>query len=151
MDLILTMNLGQVGVFNVDWEKWRDFNARVGASTRFASIMKAHRKSGQNDKSVVLIEVLDGMDDVDKQSYLTNLVVEGLSRVLKVHSSKINLDDTLSNLGIDSLMLIELSLTIRSEFGLSILAAELPKYPTVKSLASNVQERLGRIRKAMIT
>lgn len=148
IELILPMSLGQIGVFDLNWDKWREFNPRVEASTRFAPIIKDSRKSGQSDRAVVLVEALDRLESLDQLPYLTDLVIEGLGKVLKVSPSKIDSENTLDNLGIDSLMLIELSLTIQSEFGLSIPAAELPKYPTVKSLASNIEERLGRVRQA---
>ncbi len=149
LEMALSLGLGQLGVFDVNWDQWWQANPSAERSSRFASLMKDRRKSAENDKAIVLVEELENIESQDKLPFLTNLVMNGLSKVLKIPVSKIKPDNTLDNLGIDSLMLIELSLTILSEFGLNIPAAELPKYPTVTSLASNIQERLDRIRRTL--
>jgi len=146
LEQVLSLKLGQIGVFDMDWDRWRESNPKGGQSSRFSSLLEGRGKTGQNARATVLLEALDGLESADQLAYLTNLVITGLSKVLKIPSEKIGPDNTLDNLGIDSLMLIELSLTILSEFGLNIPAAELPKYPTVTSLAGNIHERLDRIR-----
>ena len=94
------------------------------------------------------LDILNNSPQPEADEHITAAAREGLAKVLRLSPEKIGLEQKLDGLGIDSLILLELSLAIRDTFGIDISAAELFKQPTLASLSHEIISRLenGRSR-----
>ncbi|MCK5807586.1 SDR family NAD(P)-dependent oxidoreductase [bacterium] len=137
LDLILShQEESQVGLFDINWATWLQANTRAAQGSRFAIL--AEQNSGGDELNEELAALTEELLAVDPEERLT-LVAEKLrgvfARVLKFQADKIDMNESISNLGVDSLMTLELSSTIQAEFGLSITSMELLNGPTIMQMA----------------
>ncbi len=143
LERIIRSSFSQVGVFRVDWRRWKNANPNAASSHRLKYVLaEADRESSAVEKKGIAQE-LEKLDYDQQHKLLSEKAIGGLSRVLRISPEKIDIYQTLDSMGIDSLMLIELSLVIQSDFQVNIPAAELHRYPNIESLVTELLERLG--------
>jgi acyl transferase domain-containing protein/NADPH:quinone reductase-like Zn-dependent oxidoreductase/NAD(P)-dependent dehydrogenase (short-subunit alcohol dehydrogenase family)/acyl carrier protein len=148
MDWILTENKPQVGVFKIDWKQWGKMHPQGVNSSRFQASIKAAgeiQPPGTAAQSLAVITILKEMPEAERLVYIAEVLRRGMAKILKLSMEKIKLDQNLNKLGIDSLMLLELSLAIRDEFGVDITAMELFKQTSIQQLANEIRMRLALI------
>ena len=147
LDRILTAGSVQAGVFDIDWERWGQANNRVSQTSRFRRIVNSSSNSGGagiNQNMMHWLEILEGNPEPESNERIAEAARIGLAKVLRLPPEKIGMDQKLDGLGIDSLILLELSLSIRDTFGIDISAAELFKQPTITSLSHEIISRLEK-------
>ncbi|MCH6257204.1 SDR family NAD(P)-dependent oxidoreductase [Puniceicoccaceae bacterium K14] len=141
-DYVLNSNFRQLGFFDVDWSAWSKVNSSVGNSSRLSNLVDTQHDGEKLALADEIYKTLRDLRGDEKFEYIEALAKKGLGSVLKIPSDKIDSNQVLSELGIDSLLLIELALTIKDDFGINIPAAELTKYPNIKALTENIIVRL---------
>ena len=145
MDRIIKIDKPQVGVFNIDWAQWGKMNPGGINSTRFQTLIHAASEVEELGIAAKTLEKLDELKDkseTEQIEYIATALRSGMSKILKLSPEKIGIDQNLNKLGIDSLMLLELSLAIRDEFGIDISAMELFKRSTIQQLTGELIRRL---------
>ncbi|MCZ6805253.1 MAG: type I polyketide synthase [Proteobacteria bacterium] len=145
LNQILSSDKSQVGVFDVDWARWATVNPQMAQSTRFRDLVTLATETDDNTldaKARQRIEELTPMLDEERQEHIETLVRNQLAKILKLSPNKIDTRQDLSNLGIDSLMILELTFTIKDEFGVEITTMSLLKQPTISELTGNIISKL---------
>jgi acyl transferase domain-containing protein/NADPH:quinone reductase-like Zn-dependent oxidoreductase/acyl carrier protein len=132
----------QIGFFDIDWAQWARLVPKTAKSFRLSELVKADDNESTSSKLVEIKENLAGLDMHGKQSFMEGLLLEGLSKVLRIPASKIASNVSISNLGIDSLMMVELSVVIQEKFGIEVTAIELLSGSTAINLASQILKRV---------
>ena len=145
LDQAIRANLAQIGIFNINWERWGAANNNMAFSTRFRDIVNAFTdlsNSGINPNMSKWLETLKMMPLNEFFECIALATRQGLAKVLRLSPEKIGMDQKLDGLGFDSLILLELSMAIRDTFGIDISAAELFKQSTISSLTKEIVKRL---------
>ena len=145
MDTILAGRNPQTGVFKTDWSQWGKMNPHAAKSTRFSLLVQSYTGTEGINITVKALEtedIIKNKTTSEQIDYIADNLRSGMSKILKMAPEKIKLDHNLSKLGIDSLMLVELSLAIREEFGIDISAMELFKQATLRQLTEEIIRRL---------
>ena len=145
LDYILDKTSPHVGIFNVDWKLWALNNEHAAQSIRFNTLIRKANTSdgtGENSIAMAICKELEPMSDTEKQEYVEKILREGLSKVLRLTPEKIDVKQNLNNMGIDSLMMLELTLIIQSTFGIEMPTMELLKQPTLRQVAENILNKL---------
>ena len=133
----------QVGVFDINWKTWLQANTRAAQGSRFAIL--AEQNAGddeQNEELAALTEELLLLEEGERIPYIAEKLRGVFARVLKFQADKIDMNESISNLGVDSLMTLELSSTIQADFGLSITSMELLNGPTIMQMA---EQQIGKV------
>ena len=137
----INLNLPQIGVFQVDWQRWRTIHSS-GASAALFEALFAELPDGSStagmDPHEQLLHKLAVLDAQARLDYMQTLLAEELARVLQMSVSQIDLHQNVMNLGIDSLMAVELQTALESKFALHLSAMELTRGPSVTQLASRL-------------
>ncbi len=148
LDFILEKKPAQIGFFDVDWEKWGAISQRAARSSRFAELMSHAREMGKG--SGKLQELLDTLAEIEESArveYLVGLLRGALSGVLHIPPENLDLNLGINNMGIDSLMVVELQAAINNEFGLELTSMELLKGPSLNQLGrllyGKIQGQIG--------
>jgi hypothetical protein len=106
---LLSQRSVQIGVMPVSW---REFPAGATPPSLLADLVRneAHAQSADlpSDESRKLQESLFAAAEEERQAMLETYLREQLARVLRSSASSIDVEQPLSNLGIDSLMAVEL-------------------------------------------
>ena len=132
----------QVGVLRVNWRQQRKmFRAEV--SPKFAQLYEAigSDTAATADGS----SGLDGFPDSpeERKERLLSLLRNKVARVLGAPANGLNLDKPLTELGLDSLMAVELRNWVEGELRLSLPIVELMRGPSVTALVDVLRKQLA--------
>jgi acyl transferase domain-containing protein/short-subunit dehydrogenase/acyl carrier protein len=125
-------NTDQLGLFEIDWVRWTQHSATV--NNLLEKVLTNRVMS--NDKPAKFRLMLSQLDVALRLCETYTYVQNTVSKVLRLPSSRIGKKDSLVDLGVDSLMSIELSEMIRQETGVRFRPLFMSRGPTIEELAS---------------
>ena len=82
------------------------------------------------------------MDELPRKVHVTELVKQGIADVLHLPAERVDTSQQLSDMGIDSLMMVEVQLMIERDFGLELSAMDLSRVGSVEGLVTDLLGRL---------
>ena len=142
--VLLTLNDPQIGVFPVDWAKWRAADptiAQISLLTNFTT----HTVSPvtQLDQPVRLtLTVLQAAAEPERADLLLDYLRGEVAHVLHASPAELNIHEPLTHLGLDSLMALELRNRIDSALHLNLPVVQLLQGPGISDLQGLLMEKL---------
>jgi len=149
LDQLLQHNAVQVGAMDIDWQKWGRFASEAAVSPRFAHLLCADTQEhgtvdDQRQDGTSLRDTLLAATPKERQQVLQRHIGEHVAMVLGTSASALDPRQPLRELGLDSLMAVELVNALGSSVGRTLPATLLFNYPTMGDLAVYlVREVLG--------
>lgn len=151
-DRFRSADVPQVMVLPIDWGSWREAHPTTANKPLFREIwrslefqtLKTPSLTGER-KSLELLARLTGLSDPEKESILLEAVLGQTASVLDLDAGRIAPDDPLDQLGIDSLMAVELRNWLEVQLGVVIPMTDLLKGPTVRSITLGLLKEISRI------
>jgi len=132
-----------------DWPEWWQFHPRAAKSALFANLVQI--ETGQRATGIAS-EVLEEPSLTRERVAATavearpplieQFISEQLSRVLRIDVNELDLHQSLGNLGIDSLMAVELRNHVQASLGIVIPVAQLLQDPSISQLAEGILQQL---------
>jgi len=120
--------------------------ARMLPSASLGRFSPLHRYADDQAASADTLEdfraLIDGKSPEEIQQIVTRLVTQEVAQVLAISPERIDPSRSLHDLGLDSLMGVELALGLEKRFALQIPAMMLNEGPTVARVTSRIMERL---------
>jgi acyl transferase domain-containing protein/aryl carrier-like protein len=134
----------QVGVMRVEWSRWRGPGAADRISPRLAHVCgQADATPGRVvDGALPGRKAILAADPERRAELLGALLRERVARVLGTSPDRLDTDKPLLQLGIDSLMAVELRNWLDGELHVDLPIVELMHSPSVSDLAELLAERL---------
>ena len=120
----------QISVMRVDWSRWRGLCMTGHVSPRFAHLLR--------EESAVR-SLADAAAE-PRTASLEDLLREKVARVLGTSPERLDIDKPLLNLGIDSLMAVELRNWIEKELQINVPIMELMRSPSLSRLTHSLRE-----------
>lgn len=142
LEEIISKNAVQIGFFDVDWHRWAGVNPESASSSRFRQLARDGVNGTKRDKKQALIEKVTPLSLPERQVLLESLLRETMAGILRLPAEKILPEQSISSLGIDSLMALELKHSIKDGFGLEISTMDLLKGPTISQLSKTLFDAL---------
>lgn len=139
LERVLAEHPGSLILASINWPRWGQFDPFGARSPRVAQLTE---KSDEVGDSPLKVE-LAGMDISERAEMAVLLLAEALSAPLKMTAERIDAGRLLADLGVDSLLAVEIQVAIRATFGVEFSTLELMRGNTVSSLAMLVLERMG--------
>ena len=87
--------------------------------------------------------MIEGKSPAEVQVLVAQLVTQEVAQILAVSAERIDPNRSLHDLGLDSLMGVELALGLEKRFGIQIPAMVLNEGPTVERVTARIVERLA--------
>lgn len=144
LEKILSTTLPQVGVFLVDWDQWHDAHPHLAKDPRFRALRDPSGKSGGGNASSSLRHALEDASKEQRLRALEDHLQAVLAGTLKMAKETIPLNRKLNEMGVDSLLVLELSLGIKERIGIAFSAMEFLKGPSVRQLAELAESRIWK-------
>jgi len=129
----------QIGIMDVDWVQWGKFEPSGGKSLRFAHLT-GKRGGGLNTSLADSLRPLSGPERFDIAELMLG---EQVAQTLRTAAERIDVRRPLSEMGIDSLMAVELQIAINMAFGVEFSALELTRGVSIRQLTTPLLERMG--------
>lgn len=146
LEIMLRSKQVHVIAGRIHWDQFR--RAFPAASRRFFSALPATSEADLAVRGAVepgsALVALRESDSLDRRKAVHKYVLEQVATVLAEPESKIDSDIPLPNLGLDSLMAVELQTLFQADLGIRIAATRLLQGLTVRGLADLVLARIER-------
>ncbi|HRI66024.1 MAG TPA: beta-ketoacyl reductase, partial [Polyangium sp.] len=133
----------EVALMHFDIRQWLEFYPQMAGAPFFAELL---RDSGKQKGAKVgrFRDELERTAPQERLAKLTKHVLHELGQVLRVDATKIDKRTPFSNLGMDSLMSLELRNRFEASLGIKLSAALLFTYASAAKLASFLLETLDK-------
>jgi NAD(P)-dependent dehydrogenase (short-subunit alcohol dehydrogenase family)/acyl carrier protein len=133
----------QISVMKVDWSRWRGLGVTGRVSPRFAHLLRRHEAAGQTSAAgLPTIDAVRAAAPEARHGLLDTLLRDKLARVLGAAPDRIDPDKPLLNLGLDSLMAIELRNWIEQELHVNLPIMQLMRSSSLAGLTDHLLELL---------
>lgn len=142
LEWTLERDIAQFGFMQVDWPTWRQFHPAASASPVFAQLLDeaSARQGGAGDE--VRSELLAAAP-AERHSLLAQIVAELVAETMRMPTEQIDVNDPLTDMGIDSLMAVELQVGINAKLGVEYPVLELVKGGSISGVAKDLLARMN--------
>jgi NADPH:quinone reductase-like Zn-dependent oxidoreductase/aryl carrier-like protein len=140
LEEVLLLKPEQIIALDADWKKVVDYYPAFASSQRFSHLFaeKGEKEQEQIKKSESLRTILQA-EGPDKQNELLKTHVrDQIARILGVSSAKLDVRDSLSSMGFDSLMVNQLRNWIRQKLDVEVSMMEIMRGPSIEELTGNL-------------
>ena len=147
LELALTHSSeAQLAIADVDWPQAFSFLAGGGIPSVYAGLRlspptpaSAIPATVHDIKETSLLQSLESLPQQDRRRLLSEAITDMVSKVLSLPASqKINFDQPLDELGLDSILAVELKTEISRRTEIPLPAGLLFDYPTLASLTGHI-------------
>jgi acyl transferase domain-containing protein/NADPH:quinone reductase-like Zn-dependent oxidoreductase/SAM-dependent methyltransferase/acyl carrier protein/NADP-dependent 3-hydroxy acid dehydrogenase YdfG len=142
METFLNSGATQALALRVDWSKWRQSFRQESPLLEhiFTAGAEGPETNGAKSDWRVKIEAAAPADRIDVIGHAVRDVV---GSVLRVKPEGLRLDQPLTDLGLDSLMAVEIENSIESSIGVALPPASLMKARTIGQIAMLISDHMG--------
>ena len=141
LDAAIGLDPVQVAIVDVDWAVWASMHPASADTPRFAAHVKA-AKVGDGAAGGVRAE-LAAMPVEQRVEVLTHMLAEQAAGVLGIPAEAVDWHTPLPELGLDSLMAVELRARVTIALAVEISALELNRSGGLTALASRLGDQLA--------
>jgi aryl carrier-like protein len=135
----------QAGIMRIDWAKWRGLTTTDVISPRFLSLCEhvdSDKETPQTEGEPVRQMLLAAPPEQRKER-LQSVLRDKVARVLGASGASLEVDKPLTDLGLDSLMAVELRNWIEGALQVNLPIVELMQGPSVDKLAELLLAKLS--------
>ncbi|TDV37311.1 acyl transferase domain-containing protein [Paraburkholderia caballeronis] len=142
LEAMLLTDTGDLGVLELDWRALARF-LPSGGSPKFGWIARDAESGKQDDESGGgIAQLLATLNDAELHPVVVDMLKSEVSEILRVPADKIDADRSVYDMGLDSLMGVELVVALENRFGIRLPVMALSESPTMSRLASRLIEML---------
>jgi NADPH:quinone reductase-like Zn-dependent oxidoreductase/acyl carrier protein len=147
LEQLLSQSAPQVAVMPVNWQRLRQLDPSAAQSALLAHLV--YEQAGISpeveapQKGSAIRDALLAAEPGERQRLMESYLSAQVSRVIGVPVDRLDVLQSFTNLGIDSMMAVELKNRLRTDLGIEFPIVELFRHTTIRSLAkylSGLQE-----------
>ncbi len=141
-DRLLAQPRVEVTCMHFNVRQWMEFYPQSTTSPFLAELNVEQPRPTQTATSTSLLDVLGHAEPSQRLALLEKNLLEQIGKVLRLDPSRIDKSAPFANLGMDSLMSLELRNRLEPLLGLKLSAAILFTYSTTTALTAHLNEKL---------
>jgi phthiocerol/phenolphthiocerol synthesis type-I polyketide synthase C len=142
LEQLLTRDLSGLGVMELDWGALRRF-LPTALSPKFRDLAQQAEEAGADAEGLEQLQRwLEEMNDEELAAALGELLKKEIGEILHVSPERIEDERSLYDLGMDSLMGMELAAAVEVRFGVTLPLMALSEGPTVTRLVERIVRQL---------
>ena len=131
LEQLLTSKLTQVGVIDADWQQLSRKLPYLEQSNYFSQLVA----SSQNKAEPQIFQKLLATNAEQRGEYLTQYLQQAIAKILQIEPDSLAVDDSLLDLGMDSLMVMEAINQLKTDLQLILYPREFYERPQISNLA----------------
>ena len=133
----------QVAAIRVDWAKWRQFFRSVQENPLLEQILAAVEGQESGGVTSDWRHKIESASTDEKEAVIAAAVRDVVGSVLRVKPDSLRNDQPLTDLGLDSLMGVEIENSLEAAVGVSLPPASLMRARTIGQIASLIAGHMG--------
>ncbi len=142
LECMLCHNCSGLGIQELDWNSLRRFMPRAG-TPKFSELARLAGNSKElREDRTDLFAMAAELPEEELLQAVIGMLKEVVGEVLRIAPEKIDEERQLYDMGLDSLMGVELAVAIESRFGIKLPAMILSENPTIRKLATYFIQQL---------
>jgi len=141
LEKLLASGKSRAAVIDFSWGAIQ----RVMPSARapkFDELRRYEKDLNQGEHAEDIHDMIANLSEEEVQQLITDLMVREVAQILRFSQDKLPIDQSVFDLGMDSLMGMELVLAIEERFGITLPVMALTEGPTIARLAERVTAHL---------
>ncbi len=143
LERLLMQGLSQAAVMRMNWQAVANLNAQAARSKRYERLgVEESERSGTVERGLVRRLIAD-RPAAERYAATQDYVTKQVSRVLGTAASRLDPDELLNELGLDSLMAVELINQVEVELDVSLPTAKVIQEPTITKLTTMALDQMG--------
>jgi phthiocerol/phenolphthiocerol synthesis type-I polyketide synthase D len=146
LELLIPQPVARVGVLKLDWQLLREFYAQITAMPLLKHLVAETHDTTEATTNVGADTVLSRLlaaNQAERSSLVVTYLSERVAGVLRVPVAKLDIEQPLTALGLDSLMAIELKNRIERELKVRIPIVTFLQGPGIAQFAGQILEQLA--------
>ena len=137
LEQLLGSGLTQVGAMKVDWKQLAKSYPYLNRSDFFAKLVDS-QPTTQNEPAINVYQELLTLAPKAREAYLTKYLQSAIADILQIAPESLSLSDSLLDIGMDSLMLMEAINKIKEDLQLMLYPREFYERPKIEGLAAYI-------------
>jgi acyl carrier protein/short-subunit dehydrogenase len=133
----------QVIAIRVDWAKWRQFFRSVQENPLLEHILSAVEGQESGGVTSDWKHKIESASPEEKEAVIADAVRDVVGSVLRVKPDSLRNDQPLTDLGLDSLMGVEIENSLEAAVGVALPPASLMRARTIGQIASLIAGHMG--------
>ncbi len=143
LEASLVAGNAQVAAIRVDWAKWRQFFRSVQENPLLEQILSAVEGQEAGGVTSDWRHKIESASADEKESVIAAAVRDVVGSVLRVKPDSLRNDQPLTDLGLDSLMGVEIENSLEAAVGVSLPPASLMRARTIGQIATLIAGHMG--------
>jgi acyl transferase domain-containing protein/acyl carrier protein len=129
----------QIGIMDVDWSRWTQTNPNSARMHKFQDLIMAET----DGVTASLTAALSDLTEAERRNHVMTLLARGVSEVLRTQAKELDVGLSLSQLGIDSMMVVEVQLVIERDFGIALSTMDVNRAGSITATGDVLIHKLG--------
>lgn len=138
LDRLINQKLSNVVAISADWRRARSVGFSGQLPPMFSELGNAETAPGQTGSDSSIVDLLAGIPKGDRLDVVADRVGQIVSAVFDFPVGDIGFDDTLSDIGLDSMMAMDFRVRINAAFAIDLPVLEILRGVSVNSLAVRI-------------
>ena len=143
LESFLRAGSAQAIAIRVDWAKWRQFFRSMQANPLLERIFAGLESEESTGATSDWRNRIDAAGPAEKQAVICQAVREAVGSVLRVKPESLREDQPLTDLGLDSLMGVEIETSLEAAVGVALPPTSLMRARTIGQIATLIAGHLG--------
>lgn len=118
--------------------EWRSLSQRMRGAARFSNVAPAREGEDGSD----FVQLIIDLDEADARDVVAELIADRVAAVLGMEADQVDVSRPVADLGLDSLMGMELKLSLEERIGVELPAMLLAEGASVSRIAEKVTNQL---------
>ena len=139
---LLKRDVAQIGFMHVDWQKLLNASPGASPSPRYSEVLLASATEAAENEGDPRSLVVSA-PAAEQRAIATSFVAESVARILRTDAAKLDRGRPLKEIGLDSLMAIELINRLDAQFRVPLPTGSISSNSTIESLTALILKTLG--------
>lgn len=140
---IIPYKEAQIVAFLGDVQQWCQHYPQIAELPFLSRLITTQVKTSPKNKDLTIRERLLTASHTQHNSLLADYLRSQIAQILKISEEQIGLQSPLSNLGLDSLVAIELGYRLEEELGVVLPVTLVWNYPTIAAMVTYLSKEMG--------
>ena len=136
---LLRLEASQVMAARIDWQRFGEYSPRAAASPQLRHLVPVSSASGDVPVAAGALRArLAGESRAGRAQTVEQYLRDQMARLLGAASASIDVERPITDLGLDSLIAVELTLALERDLGVEVAGAKLLGGASIRQLAADI-------------